>query len=468
MGAATDFWIPLEMWTERHPLLRAFGDVLAFWLLFGGVALASYTSHFAQEIGSTLLGLLAVFFTRSYAGVILAVRLDDRRPPEAEKLPNAALTIYVLIGLSLVVAIAAQGARYTNAAILVFVALAGGCRVLFSAWTRQIKPETPKAGDIVYNWFDSLVVGHFAFLFGGVVLAAYTSGFAGLIISALLGWLAVFFARCYVRAIPPTQRLIDRLRPPAHDAEKSDLLPAWALATYAVIGLALVAAIIAQGGAYDTAPLVFVAWTSGCRVLDYLWKRQTDPETPNALDAFNDRLDTLVAGHEAIFGILCALFGFVLLSGGVAVYAWQSGVTLITAEICGAACQSTPGFTIAAAAACGAAAILFVALYTRATLAAQRVFIDPWQYVRPEPKPESAAKWVVAVHVLLGFVLLFVMTGVGQMQIPHKLQVDGDGPESAGLLLGWWIGGRIVLGFFWARWRRGETVVRRIATPRAS
>src|SRR5205085_1462999 len=61
------FRISLEMWTERHPLLRAFGDVLASWLLFGGVALASYTSHFAQEIGSTLLGLLAVFFTRSYA-----------------------------------------------------------------------------------------------------------------------------------------------------------------------------------------------------------------------------------------------------------------------------------------------------------------------------------------------------------------------------------------------------------------
>ena len=96
------------------------------------------------------------------------------------------------------------------------------------------------------------------------------------------------------------------------------------------------------------------------------------------------------------------------------------------------------------------------------------LLVDPWKYVRPEPKPESAAKWVVVVHVLFGFVLLFVMTGVGQMQIPHKVQIGGDGPEGAGLLLGWWGGGRIVLGFFWARWRRGETAMRRTATPRAS
>ena len=110
------------------------------------------------------------------------------------------------------------------------------------------------------------------------------------------------------------------------------------------------------------------------------------------------------------------------------------------------------------AAACGAAAVLFVIVYTRLTLAAQRVFIDPLKFVRPGPKPEKAAKWVTVLHVILGFILLFVMTGVGQMQIFGTLKISGDAPEGAGLLLGWWVGGGIVLRFFWARWRREEIV----------
>ena len=152
------------------------------------------------------------------------------------------------------------------------------------------------------------------------------------------------------------------------------------------------------------------------------------------------------------------MLGFALLFGGVALYAWQSGVTRAAAALCGPACPATPGFDIMAAAACGVAAILFVTLYTRLTLAVQRVLFDPFKYVRPEPKPETAARWVVVVHVILGFVVLFVMTGVGQMQIPNMLKVSSEAPEGAGLLLGWWIGGRIVLGFFWARWRRSEIV----------
>ena len=110
------------------------------------------------------------------------------------------------------------------------------------------------------------------------------------------------------------------------------------------------------------------------------------------------------------------------------------------------------------AAACGAAAVLFVIVYTRLMLAAQRVLIDPIKFVRPGPKPETAAKWVTVLHVILGFILLFVMTGVGQMQIPGTLTISGDAPEGAGLLLGWWLGGGIVLRFFWARWRRREIV----------
>jgi hypothetical protein len=162
------------------------------------------------------------------------------------------------------------------------------------------------------------------------------------------------------------------------------------------------------------------------------------------------------------------VLGFVLLSGGVALYAWQTDVTRAAALICGAACQSMPGFDIMAALACGAAAVLFVILYARATLAAQRAFIDPWMYVRPEPKPENLARWTVIGHVLFGFVLLFIMTGAGQMQIPHRMEISADAPEGAGLLLGWWIGGRIVLGLFWARWRRNEAIPHQIASPHAS
>jgi hypothetical protein len=279
MRPPIDVWKPLGM--GAHPLLRAAADMLAFWLLFGGVALASYTSHFAQETGSTLLGLLAVLFTRGYAAAIPAVRLDNRPRPESEKLPTAALAIYVLIGLALVVWTATHGERTVTAAILVLVAWAAGVRVLFHGWLRRIKPETPKPGDVIFRWFDSLMVGHFAFLTGGVALAACTSGFAGPIVSALLGWLALFFARRFVRAIPAAQRLIGRWRPPARDDDvKAGALPVWAVAAYALIGLALIGAIAAQGAPYSAVLLLFVAWTSGCRVVDYLWSGRPTPRRP--------------------------------------------------------------------------------------------------------------------------------------------------------------------------------------------
>ena len=294
----------------------------------------------------------------------------------------------------------------------------------------------------------------FAVLFGGVALAAYTSGFAGTAMSALCGVLAILFVRRYVRLVQRMQRLIDRLQPPDSPARAE--CPNWALAIYALIGIALILVIIAHEDSYTYAPLeLFVGWAFGHPVLAYLWARQTRPETPKALDIIDDWLDALSERHKTLLRVAGAVLGFVLLFGGVALYAWQAGVTRVAGAACGLACAAVPGFEAMAAAACGAAAVLFVMLYTRLTLAAQRVFIDPFKFVRPGPKPEKAAKWATVLHVVLGFILLFVMTGVGHMQIP-TLKISGDAPEGAGLLLGWWIGGGIVLRFFWARWRRSE------------
>ena len=308
------------------------------------------------------------------------------------------------------------------------------------------------------HWALLGAFGHalaFAALFGGVALAAYTSGFAGTAMSALCGFLAILFVRRYVRLVPRVQRLIDRLQP---DGPATTDFPNWALAIYALIGIVLILIIVAHEDSYTYAPMaLFVGWAFGHDVLRYLWARQTRPETPKALDIIDDWLDALAERHKALLRIAGIVLGFVLLFGGVALYAWQAGVTRVAGVACGPACAAFPGFEAMIAAACGAAAVLFVMLTTRLMLAAQRVFIDPLKFVRPEPKPEKAARWVTVLHVIFGFILLFVMTGVGQMQIP-ALKISGDAPEGAGLLLGWWIGGGIVLRFFWARWRRSEIV----------
>jgi hypothetical protein len=297
----------------------------------------------------------------------------------------------------------------------------------------------------------------FAVLFGGVALAALTSGFTDTAESALIGALAILFVRLYARLIPRAQRLIDRLHPSASPAKPE--FPNWALAIYALIGLALVLVIVTQLDFYAPAAMaLFIGWAFGRYVLEYCWTRRTRPETPKALDIIDDWLDAVADRHRPLLRVLGTVAGFVLLSGGVALYAWPSGVTRVAGAACGPACAALPAFETMIAAACGAAAVLFVIVYTRLALAAQRIFIDPLKFVRPGPKPETAAKWATVLHVILGFILLFVMTGVGQMRIPGALKISGDAPEGAGLLLGWWVGGGIVLRFFWAHWRRREIV----------
>ena len=140
------------------------------------------------------------------------------------------------------------------------------------------------------HWALLGAFGHalaFAVLFGGVALAAYTSGFAGTAMSALCGAMAVLFVRHYVRLVPRAQRLIDRLQPPESPATPE--FPNWALAIYALIGLALILLIIAHEDSYTYAAMeLFVGWAAGHDVLKYLWARQTRPETPKALDIIDD------------------------------------------------------------------------------------------------------------------------------------------------------------------------------------
>jgi hypothetical protein len=104
---------------------------------------------------------------------------------------------------------------------------------------------------------------------------------------------------------------------------------------------------------------------------------------------------------------------------------------------------------------CGAAAIVFVKLYTRLTSEAQRVTADSFKFVRPEPPSTKVPFWVVALHVLIGLVLFGTMAVLGQEQTPVRVAINLRDYGTLALILGWWIGGRGVLGFFWAKLPRG-------------
>jgi hypothetical protein len=103
---------------------------------------------------------------------------------------------------------------------------------------------------------------------------------------------------------------------------------------------------------------------------------------------------------------------------------------------------------------CGAAAILWVKLYTALAAAIQRRLVDPFQYVRPEPKPLKVARWVLVCHVLIGLVLFFAIAGFGQEQTPGRFAISIKGWSLVALIFGWWIGGAGVLQFFWSRARQ--------------
>ncbi len=296
-----------------------------------------------------------------------------------------------------------------------------------------------------------------AVMFGGVALAAYHSGFTQTE-AAVCSALAIFFIRFFARRIPAGQRLIDRLHPPEQDAPaKPDELPGWALAVYALIGLALVLAIIAFEKTHPHAVIaLFVGWSAGHHLLEGLVaKRDGTTAFGTAFIAFDERLDAWRDRHWAVLRVLGTVLGFVLLFGAVALHASESGLVHALGVRCGSTCSALPGVAYLAAAACGAAAILFVKLYAALTGGVQRKFIDPWKYVRPEPAPREVARWAVVLHVLIGFVVFFAIASFGHAEAsgPFHMSIGDritlDGRALLELILGWWIGGRGVLQFFW-------------------
>jgi hypothetical protein len=316
----------------------------------------------------------------------------------------------------------------------------------FAAWTNR-------------HWPALRVPGHalaFAIVFGGATLAAHHSGYSPTLAS-VCGVLFILFVRLYARSIPRVQRLIDRLHPEPDDPAKPDEIPGWAVGVYILAGLAVACTVGALQDTYTHAPMeLFVAWGVGRNLLDLFWcKRDGTTAFGTAFEAFDQRLDDWAAGHRPLLGVLRTALWFVLLFGGVGTHAYESGFADAAAATCGAPCLSVPGIKYLAAAACGAAAILFVALYARLTSELQRVTADPWKFVRPEPPGTKVPFWVAALHVLLGLVLFGAMAVLGQEQPPGRFVINLRDCGTLALIFGWWIGGRGILRFFWAKLPRG-------------
>ena len=123
---------------------------------------------------------------------------------------------------------------------------------------------------------------------------------------------------------------------------------------------------------------------------------------------------------------------------------------------------STTTTQIAVAAGCGVAAIVFARLYVAITLAAQRAFIDPWRYVRPEPPSRKIERWPLWIFVPIAIVVFFMMsvigneqaTGTGTLMIEGKRSKIEIGSISLlAFIFGWGWGGYRVLRWFWAKAR---------------
>jgi hypothetical protein len=166
---------------------------------------------------------------------------------------------------------------------------------------------------------------------------------------------------------------------------------------------------------------------------------------------FGDRIDAWGARHRTTVDALRTALAFAALAAGVALHAHESGLAV----------------TLTGAALCGAAAMLFTWLYVHLALAVQRVFFDPWTHVRPEPPSHAAARWAVWTYVGAGLVIFFVIAWLGSATPPVRtldgvasISVSGGGARISiggfgmlGLIGGWWIAGRVVLRFLWARAR---------------
>jgi uncharacterized membrane protein YuzA (DUF378 family) len=324
------------------------------------------------------------------------------------------------------------------------------------AWTTRHRPVLTAFGYALL----------FAVLFAGTVLAAYHSDLADGT-AVLCGAAALLFAKLYVRVVQRVQRLIDALRSPKpDDAAKSDGIPAWAVAIYAVFGLAFAFAIgdLVSSRIYAAIEF-FAAWLAGCCTLNYLWRQGIDPKTPTALNIIDRWLEEQAAPHWPKLRRLGHMLSFPLLFGAIALHALQSGFARTAVVQCGSACAAT-GFVYLVAALCGVAAILFVIIYAAIAETAQLVFVDSWKHVRPGPPPQGVAGWASVLYALIGLVVFFAIaafaeTPTGHRQAGHTVatrDVTLGGQALLELLLGWWIGGVALLRLFWRRRRAGHAV----------
>ena len=239
------------------------------------------------------------------------------------------------------------------------------------------------------------------------------------------------------------------------------MLPGWAFAIHALIGLMLFFAVIALEEAYThTATILFGAWAVGFNVLKYVFARQNDPSTPSAFATIDEALDRWAEPHQPMLRALGTALGFAALAGGVAIHAFNSGYAgTIALRHAGSDTITTQ---IAIAAGCGVLAIVFARLYVAITLAAQRAFIDPWRYVRPEPPSRKIERWPLWIFVPIAIVVFFMMSFIGNEQATGSgtLMIEGERSKiqigSIGLLaflFGWGWGGYRVLRWFWAKAR---------------
>jgi hypothetical protein len=188
--------------------------------------------------------------------------------------------------------------------------------------------------------------------------------------------------------------------------------------------------------------------------------KKTIATQKNRFNAFDDRLDAWADRHWPVLSILGYALSFVLLFGGVALHAYESGLAHAIGVQCGPIGRTNPGFEYGTAVLCGGAAILFVKLYARLTAGVQRTFIDPFKYVRPEPSTKEVARWAASLHCLIGIALFFAMAGIAKEQIPGRFEVQVGMHGSLEMLLGWWVGGLTVLRFFWPKYPRGGSYTR--------
>jgi hypothetical protein len=180
-----------------------------------------------------------------------------------------------------------------------------------------------------------------------------------------------------------------------------------------------------------------------------------------AFIAFDERLDAWAERHRIVLHAVGIVLAFCALLAGVALHAYESGLAAVTAARCGTMCSGVPG-EYGAALLWGAVAIVFVKLYAVLLGTVQRRIVDPWKYVRPEPAPSTPPRWTVVLLVIVGLVVFFVMAYAGGIAGDEtgsnyltfegpKYKLTLGGRAMLEWVVGWCIGGRGVLRYFWPR-----------------